>query len=572
MAEGESASPTVPPRGRAFALVLTACVLVQTALGLDAARQWTPTHDEYWHLPYGLHYWRTGNLRADPINPPLVRVWAAIPLVLHGALLPPSAGTPTPYEIGDSFRESNAVNYRRLFFCGRVMILFVGLSAGITLALWARAWFGGAGGMIAAVLWFGCPTLLANSIVVTHDLPLAAGVVAVLAATAWFRHAPSWKAALVCGVLLGLAQQTKLTAVLLYPLVPLFWLVLPPGPRAVSLVKAAGQWAAALVLSWVVLAASYGFQDVGLAPTNDAPALSTTAGLRELSCLLPGPYRLAWQRVASDLRNPHPVFLNGEWREGGYPTYYLWALAYKLPLGTLLLMTLGLLAVCRRESSWNNRRMTLALLLVAAGFLVPASRSPNQIGLRYILPAFPCLILLAAQSAAWCDRQRTPRMAWLVLLATLSVPLALRFHPHHLTYFNELAGGPIGGRQHLVDSNLDWGQDLYKLMAALNDQTGDEPVSIAYFGSVPPYAAGLAGDPPPQFSPQPGWHAVSVNFVQGRPHTLRRLDGRFDPRGLDAYGYFRFFTPRFRVGNSIDVFYLSREDVARFQAARAAAG
>ena len=30
----------------------------------------------------------------------------------------------------------------------------------------------------------------------------------------------------------------------------------------------------------------------------------------------------------------------------------------------------------------------------------------------------------------------------------------------HLAYFNELAGGPLGGREHLLDSNLDWGQNL----------------------------------------------------------------------------------------------------------------
>ena len=35
--------------------------------------------------------------------------------------------------------------------------------------------------------------------------------------------------------------------------------------------------------------------------------------------------------------------------------------------------------------------------------------------------------------------------------------------PHYLAYFNELAGGPANGFKELVDSNLDWGQDLKNL-------------------------------------------------------------------------------------------------------------
>lgn len=55
-------------------------LLLQCGLAIDCARQWTPTHDEFWHLPLGLRAWRTGDLRADPINPPLPRLWAALPL------------------------------------------------------------------------------------------------------------------------------------------------------------------------------------------------------------------------------------------------------------------------------------------------------------------------------------------------------------------------------------------------------------------------------------------------------------------------------------------------------------
>jgi hypothetical protein len=561
----DSTNPQVAPvTSRRFWLVLAGALLVHGILGADAARRWTPTHDEYWHLPYGLYYWQTGDLSADPINPPLVRMWAALPVLCSHVQLDLAGQPPTPYVIGDAFLKAAGANYRSLFFQSRLMILLLGLCTAATLAWLARRWSGDAAGMMTAVLWCGCPTLLAQSVVVTHDLALTAATVAVLAAFQRWRDRPNWKRTVLLGVVLGLAQLTKLTAVLLYPLCAAWWLALPAEGerrwrRELWLLLGAG------LTSWAVLCAGYRFDGVGRIDAK--VAASSPAALGQAA--LPRPYRLAWQRLRSDLESRHPIFLNGDWRQGGYPQYYAWALLYKLPPGTLIAALLAVWAVGQSAMPGRSRRLAAAAAVGFLTFFVPASLSSNQIGLRYILPAYPCLILLSSQATRWCHWQATPRRAWLTVLAVAFTPLALRYHPHHLAYFNEFAGGPLGGREHLVDSNIDWGQDLYDLARSLEDI--DEPVCVAYFGSVPPHTAGLSGDPPPQFSPQPGWHAVSANFVQGRPHTLRLPDGRFDVRGLDAYGYFRFFTPRWRVGYSIDVYQLSPEDVARYQQARAAA-
>jgi len=45
----------------------------------------------------------------------------------------------------------------------------------------------------------------------------------------------------------------------------------------------------------------------------------------------------------------------------------------------------------------------------------------------------------------------------------------LRVSPHYLAFFNELAGGPGSGHRVLVDSNLDWGQDLKGLRNWMSD-------------------------------------------------------------------------------------------------------
>ena len=72
---------------------------------------------------------------------------------------------------------------------------------------------------------------------------------------------------------------------------------------------------------------------------------------------------------------------------------------------------------------------------------------------------------------------------------------------------------------------------------------------------------------PPSRFPEPGWYAVSVNFVQGRPHLLRDGRGGAFPAGMDEFGYFRFFEPAARAGYSIDVYHLTEADVAEYRAA-----
>jgi hypothetical protein len=56
----------------------------------------------------------------------------------------------------------------------------------------------------------------------------------------------------------------------------------------------------------------------------------------------------------------------------------------------------------------------------------------------------------------------------LFLLAMASS--TLHVYPHQLAYFNELAGGPTNGYEHLLGSNFDWGQDWVYVKDWLNSQ------------------------------------------------------------------------------------------------------
>lgn len=196
-----------------------------------------------------------------------------------------------------------------------------------------------------------------------------------------------------------------------------------------------------------------------------------------------------------------------------------------------------------------------------------ASTSGMQLGVRYILPALPLMFLGIGEIAVAWDWPRFGRQQ-IAVVALLLVCDPWRVHPEYLAYFNELAGGVEGGRAHLLDSNLDWGQDLHELSHFL-DEHPIPSMTLAYFGTMPPEALGVHYTLPPSGTPQPGWHAVSVNFVMGRPHGAR--DGRGGMRQLNIgeFAYFNAFEPRHRCGASLEIYHITDDDVRRWYAANA---
>ena len=89
-------------------------------------------------------------------------------------------------------------------------------------------------------------------------------------------------------------------------------------------------------------------------------------------------------------------------------------------------------------------------------------------------------------------------------------------------------------------------------------------IGLAYFGTVPPELLEIRFTLPPGYTAQtaptfrlpPGWYAVSVNYVMGRPHVIHQPDGGSHGVGLDEFGYFREFEPVARLGYSIDVYHV----------------
>jgi hypothetical protein len=296
----------------------------------------------------------------------------------------------------------------------------------------------------------------------------------------------------------------------------------------------------------------------------------------------------------------YTVYLDGEMRNSGWWYFYVCTLLYKVPEGTWLLVLLSLRPLLfhrKTAEAWTDE-IALGTLPVVVLFTMSFLTDIN-IGLRYVLPIAPYVFIATGKVVPWVEgvsglrRQlrRTFMLAWLALtvVATLSI------HPHYLAYFNWASGGPERQPARLIDSNLDWGQDLVGLREWCRQNIPGQPIGLAYFGQInpsiftlrgdsfdwflPPVAPGTttpmprkAGLPPPRLigpAPRlvPGYYAVSASLVHGLKWRLYdpspALPDAWAPAwnaDRDAFSYFQIFPIYKQIGHSIYIYKISENE------------
>jgi len=138
------------------------------------------------------------------------------------------------------------------------------------------------------------------------------------------------------------------------------------------------------------------------------------------------------------------------------------------------------------RSVWEFLYDTAPLTVFFAIYWYLSLRSQLNIGHRHILPTYPVLFIFCGAGALlWESCHRILRALPVALLA-LFIGASLLVYPHYLAYFNLIAGGPSQGYRHLVDSSLDWGQDLPGLRDYLARRRAEGfagSAFVSYFGS-----------------------------------------------------------------------------------------
>jgi hypothetical protein len=258
-------------------------------------------------------------------------------------------------------------------------------------------------------------------------------------------------------------------------------------------------------------------------------------------------------------------YLRGEQRKGGWWYYHLYALLVKTPEGFLVLFVLSVCCMATRSEYRSYLRDEIVLLVPGIALLVLVS---SQTGftryIRYVVPALPFLYIAIARMGR-AFQLHHQAMKWVCIGALVAgITSSLIVFPYSMSYFNSFAGGPVGGKFHLVDANIDWGQDLFELKHWLDEHPEANPIRLQYFGILPPEIAGIRAAPVPRSpdfampgqrpAPVPGWYAISVNHLMG----YRHFDG-----DIPCFTYFQQLRPVAMAGYSIYIYRIEPSDVDR---------
>jgi hypothetical protein len=565
---------TEPARKRAWLACVFLLVAGQTARQTYTGWHESQTFDEGLHLSGGYAFLKTGEYRIDPEHPPLGRALAASALLA----LNPDLKLET-----DAWRNADAVEYGKAFlyhnripadtliFRARLVVIALTAALALLLAFWTRARFGAAAGLLAVFLFTLDPNLSAHGHYVTTDMVGAA--TSFLACVLFGRFLRSGNAldAGWAGLALGVALVSKFSAIFLVPSFALLYVY--ALLRKTVRTRSIALHAAVVALSAAaVIVAAYGPESVKVAQkwrSGEATRLVDVANSKHVldkvmhsagkRLHLPAhPYFTGLHLLAEhDLRGHDSYFL-GKLQKKGVWYYFPVVFAVKTPLGALLLLALCLpLVAVRIPGAWRwlkESQLEWALLAVPlAVYWAFCLTSHINIGLRHLLPVYPLLYALLA--ALWTRLARslygrgrgTPVLTAAVCL--LTVGESAWIFPHDLAFFNAAAGGPANGANILVDSNLDWGQDLKNLKVWLDARGAGQDVCMMYFGSadqqyygfpdnaIPPTESILKGEHPPCT-----YAAISVT----------PLKGVYIP--FEWYSWLRQRKPVARIGWSIDVY------------------
>jgi hypothetical protein len=556
-----------PRRGGRDAALLAAGLALLLVLGFSSARTTSAVYDEIVHESAGYTALRFGEFRFNPDHPPLVGRLAALPLMamdLHFPVDDAAWKMGRPYEVGRRFL------YRwndgdRLLLRSRMMILLLAAALAALVFLWSRATAGRAAAGLSLLLAATNPDVLAHGQVVTTDMAAALFIFATVFAFARVVDRLTAGRVLVAGLALAGAIASKFSALILFPVLGVLAVIVAwrdERPLA-RLGKLAGAIVAMVVIAYVGLWASYAFR---FAATEDPafeasipwdrlrpdePALARAIDVARGAHLFPEPYLWGFVRFFKH-QQARPSFLLGAHSDDGFAGFFPLSFAVKTPVALLVLIALAIgLRASRRVASRGDAFLWVPILLYAA---VSLTRGIN-IGHRHLLPLYPFLFVVAGRCATWAaaSARRWPRVL-VAGLALWNAGAALFIHPHYLSYFNELAGGPSRGYRILVDSSLDWGQDLRGLKPYM-EAHGIPRVKLSYFGTADPAYYGIACDMLPSYLALPREVVRSFGPGDVLAVSATNLQGVYlEPEDKPMMERLRREKPVGRVGYSILIF------------------
>jgi len=553
-------------------LRVTGLALIIVVAAVRVARTWpvfAATADEPQHIAAGIEWHaRTDTVQHEPwrtVNPPAARIAVG--------LRPYLAGTQATPVLRDMLYTGPGY-VRNLVLARSGTLPFLALLIVLTW-VFARRTYGEPEAWVAAATVSCIPAVLGHGGLATTDVPFAAHfLLALILILRWIEQ-PTRTRAIVAGLAVGLAAATKFSAIVL-PLLAVAAIAARrslgprPGVARALLVQAPLAALAAALVVWgayrFAVAAPASLWQPEWTQDTLAACFPSERGRRAASWLLghrlpaPGAFLAALGLCAQEAPGRSTAYLLGRLTQDGFPAFFPIALAVKVPLPVAALAAVGFVVAVRGRGPAESRFRVLAPVVANAVYMAMVIPSRTNIGVRHVLPLFPMIAVLAAggalalwRTARWRPVARAAAAA--AGLWAFAIPFAAA--PDYFPWFNALAGRHP--ERILIDSDLDWGQDLLRLERELAARRV-ESVSIAYLG-----ASNICRHQLPHLTwlrprqPTRGWIAISETFRHGIDGTYYRDDNPCDPTqlvatfrpDLDQFDWLDAHQPVARVGTSI---------------------
>ncbi len=519
-------------KNRAVILVTT-ILFFHFVLSMIVSSQESMTFDEKAHIPASFSYVRYGDMRLNPEHPPLLKDFAGLfllPLRLDFPLNSKEwqTGVNEQWLAGDMFvncskPEHGCNDTDTILLFSRTPIIIVAVLLGIVLFLWTKELGGTLAGVLAVTLYAFDPNVIAHNHYVTTDLGSAAFIFFAFYFFVRFLKHPNYKTTLLAGLFLGLAELSKFSAVLLYPIFGLFALLFAfAQTKAITDTRSTGRFLFAtlwrflfgytkivllsLILIYIVYSANtYAMPGEKLAALANQFLAQKNAfaqlahnlivTMSQSTILKPlGEYLLGVFMVFSRVAGGNMHYFLGTVTDISSPWYFpvVFFLKETLPFLILLLFTTGYgiyricLAFLRERAQGVSQflkhsfqsRIAQYLSVFFILFYTYISITGNlNIGFRHLFPILPFLYMLIAKSVADLYKRHehepvTHRLLAIIIgiLMCSVIAIPILSYPSYLSYFNAVAGGHTKGYLYVTDSNYDWGQDLKHLRKFVEQQ------------------------------------------------------------------------------------------------------
>ena len=501
------------------------------------------TVDEISHLSSGYSYIKTWDFRLNVEALPLVDMISALPLLFLNPKLPLEHESwllaknfeyegQYHWEFGNQFFFHYNNNPDQILFFGRIPVMLLSVLLGFFVFRWAKELYGIKAGLFALFLYSFSPEILAHSRLATIDLGSSFFIFIALYYFWRFLRNISIKSLIIAGITLGLAELSKFTALYIIPVYfILAFIFLYKHKENISLTGLLTHkktytlfWLLLIIflIAFFVILAGFGFKGF--------PA-----------------YILGLTYVTWHSQIGHPVYLFGQHSMHGWWYYYIAAFLIKTPIAALIFIILSSIffSKIRNKDIMNELFIAVPVIIL----IIFSFFNHINIGIRHILPIYPFIFVFVSKLVNLkVKKQRIFRIIILLLCLWYFVA-SIMIYPNYLAYFNELVGGPDNGYKYLLDSNLDWGQDLKGLKLWM-DKNGINNISLGYWGKDNIELRGIKYRQVNCY-PEPGLIAVSANTLYGlREERSYCLEWLRDYKPIDKIGYSIFI---YNITDKIDV-------------------